>query len=405
MEEPFIDSGSEYVQSSTDASSENEVRPSTSKRVEKHKNQVPSKKKKKMDITEINNVSSEESSSGESVLLESENEDMGALHEIILDKWVPADRNFQPRKNIPTEKPSVILANLNRSSTELEVFFQLFPKSLFLWIAEKTNERLVILQKAKKNKSILPTDQHEIMIVFGCFFIMSYNKVPAQRHYWSTNSSLGNKMIKQIISRNRFQLLSSKFYFNSPEKPDGAHKLYYIEEVVSCLKHTFSRTRTDSTFQSIDEAMAKFKGRSCLKQYLPLKPIKRGIKLWVRSDSKTGYTYDFNIYSGRDENKDPSSTLGEQVVTKLASTIKDPNVSLCFDRFFTSSHMMNTIPFAAVGTSISNRKNMPKFEIEKSALVEKLRLCAISMGRAPFRGKTLRMSQCFLTAMDPKQPL
>ena len=36
---------------------------------------------------------------------------------------------------------------------------------------------------------------------------------------------------------------------------------------------------------SIDEAMIKFKGRSSLKQYVSLKPIKRGIKAWVRADA------------------------------------------------------------------------------------------------------------------------
>lgn len=51
-----------------------------------------------------------------------------------------------------------------------------------------------------------------------------------------------------------------------------------MDELVSCLKSTFPKARTEATFQSIDKSMAKFKGRSTLKQYVPLKPIKRGIK-------------------------------------------------------------------------------------------------------------------------------
>ena len=37
---------------------------------------------------------------------------------------------------------------------------------------------------------------------------------------------------------------------------------------------------------TVDEAMIKFKGRSKIKQYLPKKPIKRGIKVWILADSK-----------------------------------------------------------------------------------------------------------------------
>ena len=88
--------------------------------------------------------------------------------------------------------------------------------------------------------------------------------------------------------------------------------------------------------------MAKFKGRSTLKQYLPLKPIKRGIKIWVRSDSLTGYAYDLNIYCGKEAVQD-EMTLGERVVTKLCSSIKAKDVTLYFDRFFTTVNLLEKI--------------------------------------------------------------
>ena len=34
--------------------------------------------------------------------------------------------------------------------------------------------------------------------------------------------------------------------------------------------------------------MIKFQGRSSLKQYMPMKPIKRGIKVWTLAD-KNGF--------------------------------------------------------------------------------------------------------------------
>lgn len=44
--------------------------------------------------------------------------------------------------------------------------------------------------------------------------------------------------------------------------------------------------------QCVDEAMVKFKGHSSIKQYMQKKPIKRGFKIWMRSDSRSGYVCD-----------------------------------------------------------------------------------------------------------------
>ena len=54
-----------------------------------------------------------------------------------------------------------------------------------------------------------------------------------------------------------------------------------------------------------------------------------------------------------------SLTLGKKVVKLLASTIRQNDVVLCFDRFSTSVHLLETLNFPALGTCISNRKNMP----------------------------------------------
>ena len=145
-----------------------------------------------------------------------------------------------------------------------------------------------------------------------------------------------------------------------PEKPSSAGKLYYMEELIGCLKHTFQRCRQDSSFQSIDESMTRFKGRSTLKQYLPMKPVRTGIKLWMRCDALTGYTYNMNVYAGKEGLPNPVGTLGERVLKALVSTIKETDVTLAFDRFFTSVNLMDTQRFGAVGTCNATRKNLPK---------------------------------------------
>lgn len=273
--------------------------------------------------------------------------------------WSQILPNYVPRMKIPTNRnPEVLLQNVNSQSTEQDIFLKIFPKSAYMFITHCTNERIKILEK-KTNKKFKSTDYSEIMLVTGVMIVMAYNSLPNQSCYWSQHPSMGNTTIKNAISRDRFKLLMSKLYFNLPEKPQNCSKIYYIEELLECFKHSFQKARTNAVFQSIDESMAKFKGRSSLKQYLPLKPVKRGIKLWVRSDSLTGYVYDLNVYSGKDT-EILDGTLGERVVWKLASSINQKDVVLCFDRFFTSTLLMKSLPFACVGTCIGTRKNIPK---------------------------------------------
>ena len=49
---------------------------------------------------------------------------------------------------------------------------------------------------------------------------------------------------------------------------------------------------------SIDEQMLETKARISFLQYLPKKPKKWGVKLWVLADSLNGYVPAFEIYTG-----------------------------------------------------------------------------------------------------------
>ena len=62
-----------------------------------------------------------------------------------------------------------------------------------------------------------------------------------------------------------------------------------IESLNSSFKDVYNLHRD----VSVDEA---FKGRSSLKQYMPQKPVRRGIKLWMLADAENG---NFEVYTGK----------------------------------------------------------------------------------------------------------
>ena len=109
-------------------------------------------------------------------------------------------------------------------------------------------------------------------------------------------------------------------------------KLAKVRPVLESIKSTCFTNYVLNRENSIDKAMIKFKGRSSVKQYMPKKPIRRGIKSWVRADSHNGYICDFQIYCGKEG--DSGTNLGTRVVTSLSETLKHQYYHLCFDNFF-----------------------------------------------------------------------
>ena len=85
---------------------------------------------------------------------------------------------------------------------------------------------------------------------------------------------------------------------------------------------------------SVDEHMIKFKGRNIMRQHIKNKPIKWGFKMWYRCAPKTGYCYEFDIYTGKKETTEFG--LSESVVLQLTEKLNGRFSRIFFDNFFTS---------------------------------------------------------------------
>ena len=99
-----------------------------------------------------------------------------------------------------------------------------------------------------------------------------------------------------------------------------------------------------------------------MKQYMQNKPIKRGFKMWCRADSKTGYLFQFDLYTGK-KNYGTEIGLGESVVLELTKTLAGLGCEIYFDNFFNSPMLQYKLAkqnLKACGTVRTNRKNTPK---------------------------------------------
>lgn len=91
---------------------------------------------------------------------------------------------------------------------------------------------------------------------------------------------------------------------------DGFDRLAKARPLLDALNTRSQREYTPSAHQAVYECMIRLKGRSSVKQFQPMKRIKRGYKVWARADSGTGYLLRFEVYKGKNAKQPAKKTLG-----------------------------------------------------------------------------------------------
>ena len=169
------------------------------------------------------------------------------------------------------------------------------------------------------------------------------------------------------MARDRFMDIHRYLHFTdnssiAPRNSDGYDRLCKVREILSMLEDKFLTLYDPNCQCAIDEAMVPYKGRSSLKQYLPKKPIKRGLKVWMRADSVTGYISQFQVYVGK-QTTSSEKGLGSRVVKDLTRSLTHRYYHVYCDNFFTGPvlfHHLYQEGIYACGTVRSNRTGFPK---------------------------------------------
>ena len=178
---------------------------------------------------------------------------------------------------------------------------------------------------------------------------------------------LGAPGITRGISRDRFKSILRYLHLNdntkmpSPGQPN-LDKLYKVRPLFNKLKECSQKAYYPHQELAVDEAMVLFKGRSSIKQYMPLKPVKQGYKVWCICDSRNGYAYDFEVYLGA-MGGSPESGLGEKVVQMLCRSIQGRSHHIYMDNFFTSPSLACSLhqkQTYLIGTARVNWRGFPE---------------------------------------------
>ncbi|XP_064467766.1 piggyBac transposable element-derived protein 3-like isoform X2 [Ornithodoros turicata] len=309
------------------------------------------------EISESGSMSSE---------VDGEDEDTSTVTNKRPIKWMKKD--YSPSLNQFSEFTGVLCDSLFETEVRpVDVFLQLFPEDLIDDMVFQTN--LYAVQNAT---TFPPTNNEEMKAFLAINILMGIKKLPSYRDYWSSMEIMRDPYIANVMSVKRFSSLLSNFHISdnsrAPERGTKDYdKLYKVRPLLNRLSQTFAKCYAPTKYQSVDESVIKFKGRSTLKQYMPQKLIKRGYKVWVRADAN-GYICQFEIYTGREKDTVPEHGLGERVVRSLSEALQNKHHHVFFDNFFTSVPLLTDLlekGVYATGAIRANRKFLPELKSDK----------------------------------------
>uniref|UniRef100_A0A914D081 PiggyBac transposable element-derived protein domain-containing protein n=1 Tax=Acrobeloides nanus TaxID=290746 RepID=A0A914D081_9BILA len=118
------------------------------------------------------------------------------------------------------------------------------------------------------------------------------------------------------FSRSRYMALVKCLRFDDfenrakTENNQNLDKLCPINEVFDPIIASFKKMLLPGGYICLDENLLGFRGRVAFKMFLPSKPKKFGIKIFLLADVSTGYCWNAKIYTGKDSAEKSDEPLG-----------------------------------------------------------------------------------------------
>ncbi|XP_058790066.1 piggyBac transposable element-derived protein 2-like [Phymastichus coffea] len=160
----------------------------------------------------------------------------------------------------------------------------------------------------------------ELNTFVGILLLSSYNIRNELREYWETDPLVKCSVVSSAMTRDRFCEIKTKIKYSKPKDKNDHDKAWKVREILNLFKTNIQQFGFFMTALSVDGMMVRFFGRTCLKQYLPCKPDRYGLKLWGLCGAN-GYLFNMDICCGKNDTSIginlASCPLGSRVVVQM----------------------------------------------------------------------------------------
>lgn len=344
----------------------------------------PRKKLKVEEVRQLVTDSNYSDSSSEGLESESENDaesdtdsdtsDTEPTVPVSVDGWgcTPhfQDSTFRPSDSVGPQIPT---AHLTQNSDVLEYFAIFWGDDVWQMMVDMTNKNADNVKKTKPNdyyaRAWKQLTIEELKAFIGVRLSMEYGVI--KRRYESYFSRKPGFLFdtpgyREVFDRDRFLAVWKFLHIvdETSDNTDKTDKLYKVRPLLDHLQQKFQENYKPVQNLSLDEGMIPTKNRLAIKQYLPKKPVKWGIKTFMLCESETGYICNFEVYTGKSTGLFiPELGATGSVVARLTTNVQNQNYKVYTDRFYTSPSLSRYLLQKGIhscGTVLVNRKGFPK---------------------------------------------
>jgi hypothetical protein len=261
-------------------------------------------------------------------------------------------------------------AHITGESTPLSVLLLFFAEIITLLVVETNRYYRQYLENTDEVLSVQCDVTEAEMFVFLALTLQMGHTIQGRlEDYWTKLEQLCCPFYGQTMVRARYCHILRFLHFvdntrNGVDRTDDScDRLWKIRDLFEILRRSFSKFYNPSEYLAVDEVIVKFRGRAIFKQYIPKKHKHFGIKVYKLCDS-TGYTYDMDVYLGRDRQQVAEHlTATHTTVRNLTRRVEGVGHKLYMDNFFSSPDLFDDLAQKKIyccGTLRLHRKGMPK---------------------------------------------
>ncbi|XP_062874387.1 piggyBac transposable element-derived protein 4-like [Trichomycterus rosablanca] len=258
---------------------------------------------------------------------------------------------------------------LGDDADTLDYFRLLFPDSLFEHMVEQTNNYALYRQRrsGRSDTHWHPTDIREMRAYVGLNVLMGINQLPDYGMYWASDIFIGNAGFKKTMTARRFEKLTQNLQLcdrlSEPSKGElGYDGLYKIRPLLEIVGSTIWEAYVPNRCLTVDKCAVALKGRFSATQYMPSKPLRKGLKVWMLCDSRSGYCHRARFYVGKPGHDAAASSVARRAVTSLVRGLEGRYHHIFMDSFFTSVPLLQQLlrdGLYACGPTNPNRSGFP----------------------------------------------
>ena len=173
----------------------------------------------------------------------------------------------------------------------IDFFMRTFPLALLTLLCTETNRYFADSSRQPTmndaiRKAWVDVDVPEMKAFISELIVMGLCRRFSYRSYWSTNWLLDMPGFRSILPRDRFFAILRFLHLSDnssdiPRGQPGHDRAFKIRPMISSLVEAWQDSYDIEKSVSVDECMIAFKGRVSMRQYMPKKPSKWGLKGWV----------------------------------------------------------------------------------------------------------------------------